>query len=113
MDLQPLGVARPERGGCLNHARGARRILEHRGDDVFRFDLMKRRQLPIAEDLGDAAHKPEQNVYLMDRLVDKRASAFGGPASFNGARVIRGGAKPFDVGVGLKKLAPAATVEGT
>src|ERR1700730_10719592 len=48
----------------------------------------------------------------MNSLIDQRAAAFGGPASFDRARVVSGRAKPLNVRVGLKNLAQPSTIDG-
>src|SRR5438552_8898924 len=60
VDLDALGVSRPKCRGCLDHASRARAVLHERRDHIFRFNLVKRGQLPITENLGNPARQPQQ-----------------------------------------------------
>jgi hypothetical protein len=52
LKLHALRQARPEGCSRLNHAGRSGRESEDRIHDVFRFDLVQRSKLPVAEDLA-------------------------------------------------------------
>ena len=107
MKLRALGVAGPESGRGLDHPGGARSVAHNGIDDVFRLDLVQRAKLPDAEKLLNRAGEPAQNIDLVDGLVDESPAAFGGPASFDGPRVISGRTIPLHVAIALQEFAQA------
>ena len=60
---------------------------------------------PHSENRSDRAHQVLQDINLMNRLVDERASAFDFPTALNGPRIILIASEPFHVRVSLKQLA--------
>src|SRR6185312_12245854 len=69
--------------------------------------------LPITEHLAYGADQVQQNVYLVDRLIDERPAALGGPTSLDRPCIISFRAKPLHVSVGLKNLAETPFIEST
>src|ERR1022692_5164010 len=112
VEFGALRVSRPEGGGGLDHAGGARGIMHHRVHYVLRFDLVQSAKLPDRIQLAHRAGQPAQDIDLVNRLVDQRAAALGLPTTLDRPRVVFRRPVPLYVTIAFEQLAQASGGDG-
>src|SRR5579875_2290922 len=112
VNFDPLRITGTDRGGGLHHSDGAGAVAQQRAHHVFRFDFMRRAQLPFPVHMTHRTAQPQQNIDLVNGLIDQRAAALHFPGSLDGPRIILVRAPPLHVCVGLENFSEPPGVDG-